>query len=77
MYFAFLNVELIRGFTLTFVAICSATSYPFGFTPRRKCTPLDVLKFLVATLINQDKKVAFIQVNEYGALARYSEIMKI
>ena len=30
----------------------------------------------VNTLINQDKKVAFIRVDEYGALARYSEFMK-
>ena len=27
--FAFFSVESIRGFTLAFVAICSATSYPF------------------------------------------------
>ena len=76
MDFAFFNVESIRGFTSTFVAICSATSYPFGFPSRSKRPPLDILKFLVTTLRNQDKKVAFIRVDEDGALARSSEFMK-
>ena len=76
MDFAFFNVESIRGFTSTFVAICSATSYPFGFPSRSKRPPLDILKFLVTTLRNQDKKVAFIRVDEDGALARSSEFMR-
>ena len=38
--------------------------------------PLDILKFLVTTLRNQDNKFAFIRVNEDGALARSSEFMK-
>ena len=63
MDFAFFNVESIRGFTSTLVAICSATSYPFGFSSRSKRPPLDILKFLVTTLINQDKKVAFVRVD--------------
>ena len=62
LVFVFFNVEIIRGFTLTFVAICSDTSYPFGFTSRIKMTPLDILKSLFTTLINQDKKMAFILV---------------
>ena len=61
--FAFFNVESIRGFTSTFVAICSATSYSFGFPSRSKCAPLDILKFIVTTLRNQDKNVAFIRVD--------------
>ena len=76
MDFAFFNVESIRGFISTFVAICSATSYLFGFPSRSKRPPLDILKFLVTKLRNQDKKVAFIRVDEYGALARYSVFMK-
>ena len=74
--FAFFKVESIRGFTSNFMAICSATSYPFGFPSRRKRPPLDILKFLVTTLRNQDKKVAFIIVDEDVALARSSEFMK-
>ena len=74
--FAFFNVESIRGFTSTFLAICSATSYPFGFPSRSKRPPLDILKFIVATLRNQDKKVAFVIDDEDGALARSSEFMK-
>ena len=70
MDFSFFNVESIRGFTSTFVAICSATSYLFGFPSRSKRPPLGILKFLVTTLINQDKKVALIRVDEDGALAR-------
>ena len=58
------------------MAICSATSYPFGFPSRSKRPPLDILNFLVTTLRNQDKKVAFIIVDEDGALARSSEFMK-
>ena len=76
MDFMFFNVESIRGFTSTFVAICSATSYPFGFPSRSKIPPLDILKFLFTSLRNQDKTVAFIRVDEYRALARSSEFMK-
>ena len=68
MDFSFFNVESIRGFTSTFVTICSAIFYPFGFLYRSKRPPLDVLKCFVTTLRNQDKKVAFIRVYEYGAL---------
>ena len=74
--FAFFNVESIHGYTSTFVAVCSDNSYPFGFSFRIKRPPLDVLIFIVTTLRNQDKKVAFILVDEDGALARSSEFMK-
>ena len=76
MDFSFFNVKSIRGFTLTFVAIYSDTSYPFGFTSRIKLPPIDILNFFVDTLINQDKKVAFIRVDEDVSLARSSEFMK-
>ena len=46
MYFEFFDVEIIRVFTSTFVDICSAKLYPFVFTFRRKCPPLDILKIL-------------------------------
>ena len=72
MDFAFFNVESIRGFTSTFAAICYATAYPFGFPSRSKVPPLDILKVLVTTLRNQDKKFSFIRVDEDGALARSS-----
>ena len=65
---AFLNVESIRAFNSNFMAICSDTSYPFGFLSRSKNWSLHILKFLVTTLSNQDKKVAFIRVDEDGAL---------
>ena len=76
MYFPFFNVESIRGFTSTFVAICCATSYPFGFRSRSKRPPFDTLKVVVTTLRNQDKKFAFIKVDEYGALEIFYEFMK-
>ena len=76
MDFAFLNVEIIHGFTSTFVAICFATSYPFGFPYRSKGQPLDILKFLVTSLNNKDNKVAFIQGDEDGSIERSSEFMK-
>ena len=76
MDFAFFNFESISGFTSTFVDICSATSYPFGFPYRSKRPPIDILKVLVTTLRNQDKKVAFIRVDEDGALSRSSEFMR-
>ena len=50
--------------------------YPIGFPSRSKCPPLDILKDPVTTLRNQDKKVAFIWVDEDGALAKSSEFMK-
>ena len=76
MDFASSNVEIIRGFTSTFVAICSDTSYPFGFKSRSKLPPLDILKFPVTTLSNYDMKVALIRVDEDSTLARYYEFMK-
>ena len=74
--FSFFNVKSIRELTSTFVAICSATSHPFVFPSIRKHPPLEILKFLVTTLRNQDKEFAFIRVDEYGELARYSDFMK-
>ena len=68
MYFAFLNVESIRGFSSTFVAIFSATSYPFDLKPRSKRPPLDILKLIFTAFINQDKKASFVLVDEDTAL---------
>ena len=68
MDFASFNIESIRGFTSTFVAIYSATSHPFGFPSRSKRPPLDILEFIVTTLMNQHKKVALIRVYEYEFL---------
>ena len=74
--FAFFNVEIICGFTSTFVDICSDTSNPFVFLPRSKHQTLNTLKFFITILRNQDKKVSFIQVDEDGALARSSEFTR-
>ena len=74
MDFLFFDVEIIHRFTSAFVAICSATSYPFGVTfIRQKCSPLDIIKYIVTTLRNQYKTVILIRVDEYGALTRSSE----
>ena len=67
-----LNVKTIRGFTSTFVDICSATTHPFGFTYRSKIPPLDIPKFIVTTLMNQDKKCSFIRFYEDVSLKRSS-----
>ena len=75
--FAFFNVESVHGFTSTFVAIFYTTSHPFEFSSISKWTALDILKFLVTILRNQDKKFALIQVDEDGSLARSSEIIRI
>ena len=77
MDFAFFNVKIIRGFTSTFVAICYATSNPIGFLSGRKRPPIYILKIIVTTMRNKDKKVALIRVDEYGALERSSEFTKI
>ena len=58
------------------MAICSATSHAFGFPYKRKHPTLDILKYLVTKLRNQDKKASFIQVDENGALNRYFGFMK-
>ena len=76
MDFAFFNVESIWVFNSTFVAICFATSHPFGFPSRNNYPPFEILKFLVFTLINYDNKVALIRVDVDGALARSYEFMK-
>ena len=51
-----------------FLAIYSATLYPFENTSRIKRPPLDILELPLTKLRNQYKKVAFVQVDEYGAL---------
>ena len=76
MDFEFFNVEIIRGFIYTFVSMCSATSYPFGFQIRSKRLPLDILKIIVNKLINQYKKVVFIWVDEDVSTSRSSEFTK-
>ena len=76
IYFSFFNVEIIRGFTSNFVAICFANSHPFGFPSRSKRPPLGTLQFLLTTLRNHDKKVSLIRVDKDRALARSSEFMK-
>ena len=76
MDFAFFDVESIHGFTSTFVAIFSATSYPFGFSSRSKRPPLEILKCIFATLSNQGDKVEFVLVDEDGALERSSRFMR-
>ena len=76
MDFFFFNVESIHGFTSTFVNTHSYTSYSFGFTSRSKNLPLGILKCIVTTLSNQDKKVSLIQFDEDGALEISSEFMK-
>ena len=76
MDFLFFNVESIHGFNSTFVAICYTTSHPFGFPSIIKRPPLDIIKCIVATFRNQDKKVLLILFNSDGALERSSEFMK-
>ena len=76
MGFLLFNIESICVFTTNFLYICSATSYTFEFPSRIKLPLLDILKFLVTIFRNQDKKVAFIWVDEDGALERSSEFMK-
>ena len=77
MNFAFFNVKSICGFNSTFVAICSATSHTFGLPYRSKIPHINILKLIVTTLRNQDKKAAFIRVDEDGALEKSNEFMKI
>ena len=74
--FAFSSVESIRRFTSAFVAVCSATSHPFEFPSIKKHLNLDIIELLFNILRNQDKKVAFIRVDEYGALEISSEFMR-
>ena len=76
MDFTSLNVEIIRGFTSTFVAICFANSYHFGFSSRSKYPPLGILKCIVNTLGNYYKGVSFTQFDGDRALERSSEFMK-
>ena len=76
MNFSFFNAESIREFTSNFSAICSANSYPFEVPSIIKRPTLYILKFIVTLLINQHNKVAFVRVDEDGALAKYSEFMK-
>ena len=76
MEFLFFNIKIIHVFNSTFVDICSATSYLFGFPSRRKWPPSDIIKLIFTKLRNKDNKVLFIQVDKYGPLARYSDFMR-
>ena len=49
----------------------------FFFLSRTKTPPLDILKLLVAALINQYDKVTFVRLDKDGSIARLSEFMKI
>ena len=51
-------------------------SYSFVFLSIIKLKSLDILKFLVTALRNQDKKYAFIVVDKDVALAKYFEFMR-
>ena len=51
-------------------------SIPLWISINNKNPPLDILKLLVTTLRNQDKKVSFRRVDEYEELEKYSEFMK-
>ena len=53
MYFLFFNVKIIRGFTSTFVAVLSDTSYNYGFMSRSKILPLYILILIVSALRNK------------------------
>ena len=57
------------------MAICYDASQPFVLLSRSNNPPLDTLKFPVTILRNNDKKVEFFRVDEYGVLARSSEFM--
>ena len=58
------------------MAIFSDTSYPFGFPSRIKRPHLEIFKYIVTTLRNQDKTFPFLRFDEDGALSRFSESMK-
>ena len=75
MDFEFFHVEIIPGFTFTFVDIYYTNSYPFEFSSWIKHLPIDILKSLATTLRNQDNNVAFIQVDEDVALTISNEFM--
>ena len=50
--FAFFSIEIIRGFTLTFMSICYAPSYSFGFIYIGKRPPLEIFKLIFNALKN-------------------------
>ena len=58
------------------MAICSTTSYPFGFPSISKRPLIDILKLIVTKLKNKDKRVSSIQVDKDGALSIYSKFME-
>ena len=74
MYFPFLNVEIIRGFTLNFMSICSATSHPFEFPSRNKSSPPEILKLLVTLFRNQDN---FFHSSECTEIFHWQDILVI
>ena len=43
---------------------------------RNQKLPFDILNFIVNKLRNQDKKIALIWAYKFGALVKYSEIMR-
>ena len=58
------------------MAICSTTSYPFGFPSISKRPLIDILKLIVTKLKNKDKRVSSVQVDKDGALSIYSKFME-
>ena len=75
IYFSFFYVEN-WWFYFNVLALCSATSYPFGFDLRSKISPLEMIKLIVNTFKSRDKKNTVAWLEGDGPLSRYSEFMR-
>jgi hypothetical protein len=75
--FAFYSKTSIRNNTSILTAIDKGTSYPWVFPTTSKRAPLDLVRFLVNTLLRQGHKVIAIRTDEDGALARNTEFYQM
>lgn len=75
--FAFMNKPSIRGFSSYLTFICVSTKYTFRFCSRSKRAPKELIRWVLNTLQNQNKKTNFIRFDEGGELARCEEIPKM
>ena len=75
--FAFINHTSIRGFSSYLSCDCVHTKYSFRFCTRSKRAPVDLIRWIINTLKNQDKLVQYVRFDEGGELARSHEVNKM
>ena len=77
IYFAFFNIQSIRGYKSYLSITCQATGYTFTYPTHRKRAPVDILKWHILALNRMGFVVNAARFDEGGELARSYEVNKL